>query len=428
MEETANRETFRSYIFFWSGQLFSLLGSMVVFFVITFWIADEYRDPILAAGASFLYVLMMIICMPIAGVIADRVNRKQLIIVVDSLQAFTTFLLILFFQFGLANIWIIFIFLSLRSVFQAFHLPTVNAIIPTMVPKDKLSRINGVNYLFTGVVQLLAPFIGAMLLIFLSPFIIFWVDIITFFIALVPLLMITIPSVKIVDHTQYITEKSSFIKEFTLGIKTLRLIPGLIIMTVLSMLLNFLITPVDSLMALFIIDTHGGGSGHIAFTSMFFTGGMIAGAIFTSFKKNWNNKIQVIFISIIIALIGYMIFAIAPTGSFIIIGLGGAILGFNLPIINSLYQTFLQTAVPADKLGRVTSIDHTLSSAISPVGSLLSGPLALLLGIPALFFYGGLLGVFCTLGFWSFTGIRKVDLDSKSELERINGKIEEITI
>jgi len=103
-------------------------------------------------------------------------------------------------------------------------------------------------------------------------------------------------------------------------------------------------------------------------------------------------------------------------------------LGFNLPIINSLYQTFLQTAVPADKLGRVTSIDHTLSSAISPIGSLLSGPLALLLGIPALYFYGGLLGVICTLGFWSFTGIRKVDLDSKSELERINGKIEELTI
>ena len=84
MEETANKETFRSYMFFWSGQLFSLLGSMVVFFVITYWIADTYRDPILAANASFLAGLMMIIFMPIAGVIADRVDRKQLIIVVDS--------------------------------------------------------------------------------------------------------------------------------------------------------------------------------------------------------------------------------------------------------------------------------------------------------------------------------------------------------
>jgi hypothetical protein len=127
-----------------------------------------------------------------------------------------------------------------------------------------------------------------------------------------------------------------------------------------------------------------------------------------------------------VALIGYMTFAVAPSGSFLIVGLGGAILGFNMPIINSLYQTFLQTTVPADKLGRVTSIDHTLSSLISPFGSLLSGPLALLLGIPALFFYCGLIGVLVTIGFWSFTGIRKVNIDSEKELEKINGKIEEI--
>ncbi|MHA1914319.1 MAG: MFS transporter [Promethearchaeota archaeon] len=426
MEEIANKDTFRSYMLFWSGQLFSLLGSMVVFFVITFWVADVYGDPVISAFSSFLFILMMTICMPIAGVIADRVNKKKLILVVDSLQAFTTFLLIMFFQFNLANIWIVYIFISLRSVFQAFHVPTVNAIIPTMVPKDKLSRINGVNYLFTGVVQLFAPFLGALLMIFFSVYMIFWIDIVTFFIALLPLLLITIPSVKQINHSEKAGEKSSFIREFKLGFKALKLVPGLIIMIVLSMFLNFLIRPVDSLMALFIIDVHGGGAVHIAFSQMVFTGGMIAGAILTSLKKNWNNKMRVIFISIMVALIGYMTFAVAPSGSFLIVGLGGAILGFNMPIINSLYQTFLQTTVPADKLGRVTSIDHTLSSLISPFGSLLSGPLALLLGIPALFFYCGLIGVLVTIGFWSFTGIRKVNIDSEKELEKINGKIEEI--
>jgi DHA3 family macrolide efflux protein-like MFS transporter len=256
---------------------------------------------------------------------------------------------------------------------------------------------------------------------------IFWIDIVTFFIALLPLLLITIPSVKQTALSDDFIEKSSFIQEFKMGFRALKMIPGLVIMIVLSMLLNFLIRPVDSLMALFIIDVHGGGAVHIAFSQMVFTGGMIAGAILTSIKKNWNNKMRVIFISIMVALIGYMVFAVAPPGSFLIVGLGGAILGFNMPIINSLYQTFLQTTVPADKLGRVTSIDHTLSSAISPFGSLLAGPLALLLGIPALFFYCGLIGALCTIGFWCFTGIRKVDIDSESELEKINGKIEEIT-
>ena len=165
------------------------------------------------------------------------------------------------------------------------------------------------------------------------------------------------------------------------------------------MILNFLIRPVDSLFALFILNFHGGGSLHLAIAQMCFTGGLILGAILTSIKKNWNNKISVIFISITIALSGYLIFSIAPPGSYFILGLGGAILGFNLPIINSLYQTFLQTTVPADKLGRVSSVDHALSSAISPVGSLLSGPLALILGIPTLFFYCKLLSIVFTVGF-----------------------------
>jgi len=428
MEVIPTKKSFRHYMFFWSGQLFSLLGSMVVFFVLTFWIADVYRDPVITSFGSFLYILMMTLCMPFAGVIADRINRKRLILIVDSSQAIVTFLLILLFQFGLVNIWILYVFISLRSIFQAFHVPTVNAIIPTMVPKDNLSRVNGINFLFTGVVQFFAPFIGATLLVFMSVYTIFWVDIITFFIALVPLLLISIPSVKEINHTEEESKKSSFRKEFKLGLKTLKLIPGLIIMIILSMLLNFLIRPVDSLLALFIIDVHGGGAGAIAITQMCFTGGMIGGALLTSIKKNWNNKIRVIFISLVFALLGYMTFGIAPPGAFLIIGIGGAVLGFNLPIINSLYQTFIQTTVPADKLGRVTSIDHTLSSAISPVGSLLSGPMALILGIPALFFSCGLIGVICTIGFWSFTGIRRVDMDNKDTIKEINGKIDNISI
>jgi len=428
MEEIANKETFKSYLFFWSGQLFSLLGSMVVFFVITFWIADVYNDPMISAFASFLYVLMMTLCMPLAGVFADRINRKMLILTVDSLQALVTFALILFFQLGITNLWIIYFFISLRSVFQAFHLPTVNAIIPTMVPKDKLSRINGVNFLFTGVVQLLSPFLGAMLLVFLSVYMVLWIDIITFFIALIPLLLITIPSVKLINHSENNVEKSSFIKDFRLGFKTLKIIPGLVIMVILSMLLNFLIQPMNALMPLFILDVHGGEAGHLALAEMIFTGGMITGALVTSIKKSWENKLRVIFISIVMALIGYMIFALAPIGNYYIMGLGGVILGFNLPIINSLYQTFLQTTVPSDKLGRVSSIDQALSSAISPIGSLAAGPLALILGIPTLFFYCGFLGVIVTVGFWGFTGIRKIDIDSKGALEEIHGKIENISI
>jgi DHA3 family macrolide efflux protein-like MFS transporter len=401
---------------------------MVVVFVITFWIAAVYGDPVISAFAFFLHILIMTIIMPIAGVITDRINRKNLILLVDSLQAFATFVLILLFQFGMANIWILFIFISIRAFFQAFHVPAVNAIVPLMVPKEKLSRVNGISYLFTGVVQFLSPFIAAALLLVFSVYMIFWIDIITFFIALIPLIMIAIPSIPKVNHSKEAAEKSSFIKEFKLGLKTVKIIPGLIIVIVLSMLLNFLITPAQSLLALFIIDTHNGSSGHIALLQMIFTGGIISGAIFTSIKKKWNNKIRVIFITIAVAMTGYLILSLAPSGSYLILGIGGIVLGFNLPIANSLYLTFLQSSVPADKQGRVTSITHTLVSAISPIGTLISGPFALLLGIPMLFFFSALIGILAVISFWSFTGIRKVNIDSGSEIDKINGRVEELNV
>jgi DHA3 family macrolide efflux protein-like MFS transporter len=426
MEELANSTTFKEYLFFWTGQLFSLLGSMVVFFVITWWIADVYESEILLAFATFLGILTYTISMPVAGVIADKFNRKIVILVADSTQAFLTFLLILFFTFGMANISMVLTFIALRFICQAFHAPTVNSVIPTMVPKDKLSRINGINFLFTGVVQLLAPFIGATLIIFLAIETILWIDVITFFIALIPLLMISIPKVNHINKSENSKEKLKFLKEFKLGLKTLRLVPGLLIMAILSMLLNFLVTPLNALMPLFIIKNHNGGPELLAFSEMAFTGGLISGAILTSIKKHWNNKIRVIFFSILGAMVGYMIFALAPRGSLLILGMGGAILGFNLPIINSLYQTFLQLNVPADKLGRVSSIDSTLSSAISPIGSLLSGPLAVLMGIPMLFFSCGLIGTVITVAFWSFTGIKNIDIDNLNTLEEINGKLEKV--
>ena len=196
-------------------------------------------------------------------------------------------------------------------------------------------------------------------------------------------------------------------------------------MIVLSSLLNFLIRPLDTLLSLFVVENHGGTELLYALTLIIFQGGMISGALLTTIKKNWSNKIRVIFICIAIALTGYMILALAPRGLLLIVGgIGGFILGFNLPIINALYQTFVQTTVPADKIGRVTSIDHFLSMAISPLGTLISGPIAEFTGIPLLFFCCGLIGLIYTIAIWGFTGIRKVDIESAGALEQINGQIE----
>src|SRR5512136_143334 len=195
--EPANHVTFRGYLLFWSGQLVSLLGSSIVQFAIIWWITVTTGSALYLAIATFLALVPIVVFGPIAGVFADRWNRKKLVFVADLMQALAVIVLIMLFWTGLAGIWQMLAVLTFRAVFQAFHEPTVSAITPSMVPKDKLSRLNGLNYLFSGAVRLVGPILAAVLLQTWQMHRILWLDVVTFLIAIVPLVMIKIPMVRI---------------------------------------------------------------------------------------------------------------------------------------------------------------------------------------------------------------------------------------
>lgn len=76
----------------------------------------------------------------------------------------------------------------------------------------------------------------------------------------------------------------------------------------------------------------------------------------------------------------------------------------NLPIINTIFQTIEQTIVPPDKIGRVMSIDSTLSMMITPIGVILTGILSVLIGVTNLFLYCAI-----TLATYVLTKIRHYD-------------------
>ena len=421
MEEIANQKTFRSYMVFWSGQLFSLLGSMVVHFIITWWIQEKTNNPFFLALSSLMYFLPMIIATPIAGVLSDRINRKKIILVVDSLQAVATFILIMLFLIDFTEIWIIFVFLAIRSIFQGFHQPTVSSVLPLMVPKDKLSRINGINFLFLGLVQLIGPALGATLSLFLTFYQILWIDIITFFIALIPLLLIQIPSVERKESST-LKEEQSFFNDFKEGLGLLRTVPVLLTIIILAMFLNFLIQPLGVLLPYYVDTIHGGSISEYAIVSVSMNAGMISGAIVTTMKKKWKHKILTTFIGVVILFLGYAYMALVPTGSFIMMVLGLFIMGITLPIINTIFQTIEQTIVPPDKIGRVMSIDSTLSMMISPLGVILTGILSIPLGVTNLFLYSGIIGVSITIATYLFTNIRHYENEKevKSDKQKNN--------
>jgi len=419
MEIEPTIKSFKDYLIFWSGQLFSLLGSIVIQFVMIWWIEIKYSNVLYLSLASFFFILPMVVLMPLGGVLSDRYSKRKLIFTVDSLQAFVTFILIIIFTLNLGSIWIVFIFIILRSSLQAIHQPVVSSIAPSMVPKDKLSRINGINFLFSGLIQLIGQPLGA-LLYFLLPFNqIFWIDIGTFLISVIPLALIRIPKVREIDILDKLNLKS-FIKDLKEGFAILKAIPGLLILLFVSVFANFLLQPVNVLLANYIHTIHGGVEFEYSLISLLMNAGFIFGAGITSIKKKWNRKILTMLLGIIIVGIGYALLAFIPTGAFLIIGGIFFVFGSILPIINTIYQTILQISVPKDKIGRVSSLDMTFSMMASPIGSLISGPIAIVISVEALFLNSGLILIGLIGSIYLFTNIRHIRYEKEAtEMESI---------
>jgi len=344
-----------------------------------------------------------IILSPFAGVLADRWSRKKLIGTVDFLQALATVALISMFWLDFASIWLVLLLLGLKGVFQAFHRPTVSAITPSMVPKEKLSRMNGLNFLFTGAMNLVGPVVAAFLLQFWTIDEILWIDAFTFVAALVPLLLIAIPSV---GNGQ---ETASFVEKFKEGFSYIRNVRGFVSLMLLSTVLNFLITPLNTLFPYFVRFGHFGGAEDLAFILAMAQGGMLAGGLFMSVFKGFKKKMAAIVLFMYVFFFGYSLVAFAPPGWFWFIGLNGLIMLFCLPVVNVLYMTIIQTVVPMEMQGRVNSVDMALSSAASPLGMILSGAAAEFIGTTSLFLGCTISGMLVLALAWFFTDVRYVE-------------------
>ncbi|MFW9900973.1 MAG: MFS transporter [Candidatus Thorarchaeota archaeon] len=427
-----NKKTFRHYMYFLLGQQFSMLGSMIVGFVITWWMAGNVIYLSLSVALMFL---PQVIVPAFSGVIADRWNKKIIIAISDSMQAALTLLLFVFFLLDIQNIVFILTINTLRAASYAFQYPTVQSLIPTMVPKEKLSRINGLNFLSSGFIFSMGPMIAAGLMALIPETeLIFLLDIFTFLIAMVPLIIIKVPEV--CQTTEEAVKKSMF-RDFKTGLLTIKMVPGLFAMIAFAMIWNFIYRPWAVLLPNFIKDNHGGTAFDLALLTTSSQVGNIIGSLITTYKKTWNHKIKVNIIGAVISFICQIPAILAPTGNFILMVIALFPAWMLFPITVSTYLAILQVVVPKDKIGRVMSIDHMISMAIAPIAALISGPLALLLGIRTLFLIAAILGIIHPFLIWFFTKIRQLEviereimLKSEEEEkveEKEEGKVEEIT-
>ncbi|MFX0114956.1 MAG: MFS transporter [Candidatus Hodarchaeota archaeon] len=399
----------RSYLFFWLGQVQSQLGSLIVQFVIIFWIAIETESPFLLGIAAFAGFAPFIVLTPIAGVLVDRWNRKKIIAGMDFLQAVTTSFLVFLFWIEIVAVWHILVILALRAVFQAFHMPATEAIVPLLVPPDKLSRMNGLNWFMWGIIGIIGPVVAAVLLAYWKIYEILLLDPLTFVFAIIPVILIKIPSV---TQDQPTKEKQSFKTEFSEGIGFIRERRGLLALLSVFTAVNLFGQPFYTLFPLFVLVIHSGSKEDLAILMALSQIGMLAGSVLMSTWKGFRRNVVGVVFGILFGWVGYLIVIFAPIGdpnALLIIAAGMLLMGFTLPITNVSSQTIWQQVVPPEKMGRVMSVRTTIAWFVIPIGMLLGGVLAEIIGIVTLFFVCAVLGLSCLAYSWFMTNLPNVE-------------------
>ncbi|MHA1795873.1 MAG: MFS transporter, partial [Promethearchaeota archaeon] len=121
-----NSDTFRQYIFFWIGQLVSLFGSSIVQFAFTWYLTSQSENAMLMGIFMVISFFPHIILSPVAGVVADKYDRKKLIIIADGSQAFVTLVLIILAPWLLSNMILFMILYAFRYIGNCFHYPVTS--------------------------------------------------------------------------------------------------------------------------------------------------------------------------------------------------------------------------------------------------------------------------------------------------------------
>ncbi|MFD4376628.1 MFS transporter [Streptomyces sp. NPDC058486] len=167
-----------AFALIWSGRSLSLLGGYIQFLALPLWIQQVSGSTTAALLAFAITFLPQIFCTPFAGVLADRFDRRRLVITVD-LSAFAV-AASLALTVGADRLGLVYLHLAVLQALAALGLPAFMSMLPDMVPEGRLLAANSWLNASGGIAVTLGPLLGATLLAHSSITVVIWINALTY--------------------------------------------------------------------------------------------------------------------------------------------------------------------------------------------------------------------------------------------------------
>jgi DHA3 family macrolide efflux protein-like MFS transporter len=388
---------------FISGQALSYIGTMVVQYAIFWHITLKSRSGSMMTLFAVIGLLPMCAIAPFAGVWADRFDRKRIINVADASVALFSLITAILLTLGIDGYAMLFVCAFVRAIGTGVQTPTVSAFIPLIVPREHLTRVNGIQSSIQSLVALATPVFAATLMAAAPLQTLFLVDVATAAVGI----SIVIFFVKIPRQEQAVSQpeqqNAGYLSEFREGLRYVREHGYLLRLITVSAAFMFLAAPAGLLTPLQAARKFGGEVWRLSAIEVAFSSGMMAGGILIGTWGGLKKRVHTMALSC--ALCGLLDIALGLAPSFWLYLAVMAMIGIAIPLYNAPSMALIQSTVAPAFMGRVLSVFTMATGAMMPVGMLLFGPLADIIHIDTLLIVtGALTTLLCVFFFRLKTG------------------------
>jgi MFS transporter, DHA3 family, macrolide efflux protein len=369
--KTVEPKNMRTFFIIWIGQVISMIGSSMTGFALGVWIFDQTGQATPFALVILSSTLPRVLLLPVAGSIADRWNRKALMILTDTASAVVTLIIMLLILSEQMQIWHIYLLAAVGSVFGAFQEPAYSASIVMLVPKKMLNQANGFVQLGPALEMVFAPLMAGLLYVTIGLRGIIVIDFATYFFALFALLIVKIPQ-PAGPPVEAADKKSTIWRDMQFGFRYLAARTGLFALLLYFAMVNFLLNSAAVLMAPLVLSRHPAS----ILGSIQTTWGLAAiiGSLIMSAWKGPVRRVPFMIVFITFSFLGFAVTGLRPSP--LVIGAGMFFAMLFIPLASGLSAAVFQTKVAPEVQGRVFSMRAMISRAMMPVAFLLAGPLA----------------------------------------------------
>jgi DHA3 family macrolide efflux protein-like MFS transporter len=368
---TSSPKGMRTFFTIWTGQLVSLIGSQLTGFALGVWVYDQTRSVLLLALVQVAQQVPYVLLSPLAGVFADRWNRRTAMIISDLGAGFAVLVTGILYLTHHLQPWMVIPIVLWMSTFHTLMWPAFTASLTLLVPKQHYGRANGFVQLGEALPQIAGPALAGALYVAIHVGNMALIDFATYaFSVLLMLSFVRIPNPP--SSIQGQEAKGSLWKEMRFGWDYIIARKGLLALLLFFLATNFLGGVMGPLITPLILDNWDAST--LGYLSTLMGVGMLAGTLVMSAWGGGKRKIYTLLGAGVLS--GLFLSAVGLRTSIPLIAICGIGMMFLGPFMNACSQAIWQAKVAPDVQGRVFAVRRTIAWSAGIIAPLLAAPLA----------------------------------------------------